>query len=106
VLKLLAVLLIFVTFAFTNDAGESSTHPDYVPDEVTAEQIAKAVLVAQFGQERVMAQLPLHTVSISKDQWLVQGALKDKEGRTQVGGGFGVWVNKHTGCVSVVERTK
>lgn len=104
-LRLFAVLLIFVTLTFANDAGGSS-HPDYVPDKATAEQIAEAVLVAQFGRERVRAQLPLHTASIGKDQWLVQGALKDKEGRTQVGGGFGVWVNKHTGCVSVVERMK
>jgi len=43
---------------------------------------------------------------MSKDQWLVQGAFKDEEGRTQVGGGFGVWVNKHVGCVSVIERMK
>jgi hypothetical protein len=52
------------------------------------------------------AQLPLHAASMSKDQWLVQGAVKDKEGRTQVGGNFGVWVNKHTGCVKVMERIK
>jgi NTF2 fold immunity protein len=68
--------------------------------------IAAAVLVAQFGQERVNAQLPLHTASMSKDPWLVQGAVRDKEGRTQVGGSFGVWVDKHRGCVSVIERMK
>ena len=51
-------------------------------------------------------QLPLHAASTSKDQWLVQGAIKDKEGRTQVGGAFGVFINKHTGCLKVVERTK
>jgi hypothetical protein len=106
VLRLLAVLLIITTLTFANDARGSSTHPDYVPDEATAEQIAEAVLVAQFGRERVKAQLPLHTASVGMDQWLVQGALKDREGRTQVGGGFGVWVNKHTGCVSIVERMK
>jgi hypothetical protein len=77
-----------------------------VPDEKTAERIAEAVLIAQFGQDRVNAQLPLRTVSTGKDAWLVQGPVKDNEGRTQVGGAFGVWVDKHTGCVSVMERMK
>ncbi|HET9319044.1 MAG TPA: hypothetical protein VFO27_04690 [Bryobacteraceae bacterium] len=43
---------------------------------------------------------------MSKDLWLLQGTVKDEEGRTQVGGGFGVWVNKHSGCISVIERMK
>lgn len=103
--KLLGVMLLLTMVAFGKDSGKVS-HPDYVPDEKTAERIAEAVLVAQFGQERVNAQLPFHTSSMSKDQWLVQGAIKDKEGRTQVGGAFGVWVNKHNGCVSVIERMK
>jgi hypothetical protein len=88
-------------------AGQTPTkRRDYVPDEKTAERIAEAVLIAQFGQERVNAQLPLSTASMSKDQWLVQGAIKDKEGHIQVGGSFAVWVNKHNGCVSVIERMK
>ena len=104
--RAVGVVLLFTMVAFGKDSGKALPHPDYVPDEKTAERIAEAVLIAQFGQERVSAQLPLHTESISKDQWLVEGALKDKEGRTQVGGGFGVWVNKHAGCVSVIERMK
>ena len=82
------------------------THPDYVPDEKTAARSAEDVLVAAFGQERVNAQLPLRAASINKNQWLVQAAVLDKEGRPQVGGGFAVWVNKHSGCVSVIERMK
>jgi hypothetical protein len=93
-------------FAFGQNVRKTLTHPDYVPDEKTAERIAEAVLVAQFGQERVNAQLPLRAVSTSKDAWLVQGVLKDKEGRTQVGGSFGVWLDKHEGCVKVMEHTK
>jgi hypothetical protein len=92
--------------AFGQNARKTPAHPDYVPDEKTAERIAEAVLVARFGQERVSAQLPLHAVSTSKDAWLVQGALKDEQGRTQVGGSFAVWVNKHDGCVKVIERMK
>ena len=91
---------------FGQNVRKTLAHPDYVPDENTAERIAEAVLLAQFGQVRLSAQLPFHTASMSKDQWLVQGAIKDKEGRIQVGGAFGVWVDKHTGCVSVIERMK
>ncbi len=86
--RLLGLVLLFTMVAFGKDSGKAMPHPDYVPDEKTAERIAEAVLVAQFGQERVSAQVPLHTASMSKDQWLVQGAFKDEEGRTQVGGGL------------------
>jgi hypothetical protein len=88
--RLLGVVLLFTMVPFGKDSGKVIPHPDYVPDEKTAERIAEAVLVAQFGQERVSAQLPLHTASMGKDQWLVQGIVKDEEGRTQVGGAFGV----------------
>lgn len=104
--RLLGVVLLLTMVAFGQDAGKTAAHSDYVPDEKTAERIAEAVLIAQFGQERVDAQLPLHAASTSKDQWLVQGAIKDKECQTQVGGAFGVFINKHTGCLKVVERTK
>jgi hypothetical protein len=100
---LLGVVLLLTMAAFGKDAGKIQPHPDYVPDEKTAERIAEAVLVAQFGQERVSAQLPLHAASTSKDLWLVQGTL---EGLHGPGGNFGVWVNKHTSCISVIERMK
>jgi hypothetical protein len=85
------------------DSAKAPSHPDYVPNEKTAVRIAEAVLIAQFGQERVDAQTPLHAVSASKDAWLVQGTLHGLHGP---GGNFGVWVNKHTGCVTVMERMK
>ncbi len=102
--KLLGAVLLVTMVAFGKDSARH--HPDYVPDEKTAERIADAVLVAAFGQERVTAQLPLRVASMSKDAWLVQATVLDKEGRHQVGGGFAVWVNKHSGCVSVIERMK
>ena len=104
--KPLTIVLLLGMTAFGQSARKTKAHPDYVPDEKTAERIAEAVLVAEFGQERVNAQLPLRAVSTSKDAWLVQGVLKDKEGRSQVGGTFGVWVNKHDGCVKLIERMK
>ncbi len=100
---LTVLLLLIVTTAALSHATQ---HADYVPDEKTAERIAEAVLVARFGQSRVDAQRPLHAASMSKDQWLVQGTIEDKQGRPQIGGGFGVWINKHNGCLSVIERMK
>ena len=85
------------------DSAKALPHPDYVPDEKTAVLIAEAVLIAQFGQDRVNAQLPLHVVSTSKEAWLVQGTLHELHGP---GGNFGVWVNKHTACVTAIERMK
>jgi hypothetical protein len=81
-------------------------HKDYVPDGKTAERIAEAILVAQYGQDRVSAQLPLHADGSSARYWIVQGAFH-KEGTPNKGGGFGVWINKHSGCITnVVERMK
>jgi hypothetical protein len=101
--RLLGVVLLLTMVAFGRDSGKTLPHPDYVPDEKTAERIAEAVLVARFGQEMVTAQLPLHAASTSNDLWLVQGTLQGLHGP---GGNFGVWVNKHTGCVKVIERMK
>lgn len=77
--------------------------PDSVPDKVTAERIAEAVLVAQFGQVRVSAQLPLQAEAV-KDVWLVQGASHNPT--EAKGGNFGVWVDRHSGCVTVMEHMK
>ncbi|QEE27996.1 hypothetical protein FTW19_08305 [Terriglobus albidus] len=99
------LLLLSTMVAVGQNTRTTLPHPDYVPDEKTAEHIAEAVLIAQFGQERVNAQLPLRA-RIGKNAWLVQGMLKDKEGRPQVGGSFAVWINKHGGCLTVIERMK
>ena len=99
-----ALLLTIVAFRIVAFGKDSTpAHPDYVPDEKTATQIAEAVLVAQFGQERVNAQLPLRAESTGKDLWLVQGIIR---GTPQAGGNFGVWVNKYSGCVKVMEHMK
>ena len=99
------LLLLSTMVAAGQNTRTTRPHPDYVPDEKTAEHIAEAVLVAQFGQERVDAQLPLRA-RIGGNDWLVQGILKDKEGRIPVGGNFAVWINKHDGCLKVIERMK
>jgi hypothetical protein len=98
-----AVLLTIVTFARESPPA----HPDYVPDEKTAQRIAEAVLIGQYGEERVKAQLPLLVASRGKTKWILQGRVVDTEGRPQVGGGFGVLLTKHEGCVlEVVENMK
>jgi NTF2 fold immunity protein len=77
---------------------------DYVPDEKTAVRIAEAVLVAQYGEERVNAQLPLHADGSNGDYWIVQG--HGPGPATSKGGGPAVWINKHTGCLKVMEHMK
>ena len=85
--RLLGVSLVLTLVSFGQASKKAAAHPDYVPDAKTAERIAEAVLVGQFGNDRVAAQLPLHAASMSNDVWLVEGTVKDKKGRTQVGGG-------------------
>ena len=96
-------MLLLTVAAFGQSSRKPRPHPDYVPNEKTAERIAEAVLVAQFGQERVNAQLPLVARSTDKDYWLVEGTIRDI---VATGGNFGVWVNKHTASVQVMEHMK
>lgn len=56
--KLLTILLLLTTVAFGQSTRKTTNHPDYVPNEKTAERIAEAVLIGQFGEQRVDAQLP------------------------------------------------
>jgi hypothetical protein len=85
-------------------AGQTpKKHHDYVPDEKTAVRIAEAVLSAQYGEKSVKAQLPFHTSS-SGDYWIVQ--LQGAGPATSKGGGPAVWINKHSGCLKVMERMK
>jgi NTF2 fold immunity protein len=101
---LLAFALSLNLVALGQDHKKLPVHSrDYVPDERTAERIAEAVLGGQFGQERVNEQLPLFTLSPAKDVWLVQGTLHGVHG---AGGNFGVWIDKHDGCVGVIEEMK
>lgn len=102
--KAIGTVFLLALFAFGKGSSGLQSPRDYVPDEKTAERIAEAVLISQFGQERVSAQLPLHAVSTGKDLWLVQGVAHEPQFRP--GGNFGVWINKHSGCLKVMEHMK
>lgn len=101
--KLIGLIVLVVVSATAQSTLKSRTHPDYVPNQQTAIRIAEAVLVGQFGEARVSAQLPLQVRSTSKDLWLVEGTIRNG---LEIGGNFGVWINKHTGCVKVIEHAK
>jgi hypothetical protein len=90
-----ALLLTLLTFT-TAESGEKE-HKDYVPDQKTAVRVAEAILVAQYGEERVNAQLPLLADGSNKDFWIVQGSAHERTPR--FGGGPAVWINKHSGCI-------
>ena len=80
-------------------------HKDYVPDKKTAERIGEAVLIGQYGDERVNAERPLLVDDSNKDYWIVQMAPR-KNGMPEISGGPAVWINKHSGCVQVMEYMK
>ncbi len=80
-------------------------HPDYVPDQRTAERMAEAILVGQFGEKQVNAQLPLIVDGSNKRYWIVEG--RANGGAPSFGGGYAVWIDKHSGCIGLVaESTK
>jgi hypothetical protein len=100
------ILLLTVYLLIAAQKDSNASHPNYVPDSKTAVLIAEAVLIGQFGQERVDAQRPYAAISMDKDFWLVQGLAMDENGIPKMGGTFGVIINKHEGCVKVIEKTK
>jgi|SRR6267142_5307585 len=97
------VILLLATLAFAKNTHQQ--HRDYVPDQKTAERIAEAILVAQYGQESVDAQKPLLVNGSNKDYWVVQGSERTA-GIPRKGGGFAVWINRHSGCLQVMEHMK
>jgi hypothetical protein len=98
------VIVLFLASALLALPQTAKKHRDYVPDEKTAVQIAQAVLIAQFGEERVKAQLPLHGSNSYGDVWIVQGT---EPGPPHKGGGMAVMINKHSGqIVNVMEHMK
>jgi len=80
------VVVVAVTLHLTILARGKDAHPDYVPDEKIAAMVAPR----------------------GGDKWIIQGSvfdIFDIKGRPQVGGGFGVLLNRHDGCVlEVVEN--
>ena len=99
--KFLMVLLLTV-LVWGKDAKRE--HRDYVPDEKTAMHIAEAVLTAEFGEERVKAQLPLHVSGVYQGIWIVQGT---EPGPPRMGGGIAVMINRHSGCIiNVMDHMK
>jgi len=67
----LTVFLLCCTFVFGRQVPQR--HRDYVPDAATAQRIAEAVLIGQYGDERVKDQLPLRVDGSNGDYWIVQG---------------------------------
>jgi len=98
----IAVFLILTVEATC--AQTSQKQVDVVPDEKTAVRIAEAVLAARFGEDCLKTLLPLSASPSGRDVWIVSGG-KPKE-PPQLGGGMAVMIQKHTGCMSILEHMK
>jgi hypothetical protein len=97
------VVCLFCSLAATEDLRHEGR--DYVPDKKTAERIADAVLVAQFGEEQIKAQSPLLVDGSNKQFWIVQVSPAQNTSAVK-GGGPAVWIDKHSGCLKVMEHMK
>ena len=97
--RLAAVLFIAGTLV-----AQTPKKGDDVPDEKTAVRIAEAVLVAKYGEDAVKAKLPLHADGSNPIYWIVEGYGPGPA--TSKGGGPVVWINRHTGCLRIMEHTK
>jgi hypothetical protein len=98
------MVILLTTLAFARDTHK--THRDYVPDKKTAEQIAEAVLVAQFGEQQIKAQSPLLVDASNEDYWIVEVSGGEQNDLPRKGGGPAVWINKYSGCLKVMEHMK
>jgi hypothetical protein len=99
----LTIVLLLGTTALAKSSRQD--HPDYVPDQKTAERIAEAVLVARYGEQQIKAQSPLLVDGSNKEYWIVQVS-GGPGARPTPGGGPAVWINKHSGCLTVMDHMK
>jgi hypothetical protein len=101
----LLVLLLTSSVACGQVCHDARSHPDYVPDAKTAEAIAKAVLIARFGEAKVQAQLPITATPspYNDDRWFVGGSAKPGH----LGDVMSVSIDRHCGYIEgVFEHTK
>ena len=101
-MRRLSILVVLVALT-AHAQGSRRNHPDYVPDQKTAERVAEAILIGQFGEERVKAQFPLVVDGSDKRYWIVQ-VHGDSEAPS-FGGGYAVWIDKHSGCIRLVTES-
>jgi hypothetical protein len=99
-----AAVLLLATVVMAQNTSHKK-HPDYVPDQKTAELIAKAVLVAHYGDEIVNSQSPLLVDGSNKDYWIVQVSAREN-GMPKISAQPAVWINKNSGCIDVMGRMK
>ena len=97
------IVLLLSNLVLASDPHQG--HRDYVPDKRTAERIAEAVLVGQYGEEQIRAQSPLLVDGFNKQYWIVQVS-GGENAPTLKGGGPAVWIDKHSGCLKVMEHMK
>jgi NTF2 fold immunity protein len=100
---MLASILLLSASALSSDLRKD--HRAYVPDEKTAQRIAEAVLVGQYGEEWIKAQSPLLVDGSNKQYWIVQVS-GGQNAPPVKGGGPAVWINRHSGCIQVMEHMK
>jgi NTF2 fold immunity protein of polymorphic toxin system component len=98
-----AGILLLAASALSSDLPKN--HRDYVPDEKTAQRIAEAILVGQYGEEWINSQSPLLVDSSNKQYWIVQVS-GGRSAPPAKGGGPAVWINRHSGCIQVIEHMK
>lgn len=97
-------LVALLLAALISAAVAQKSHRDYVPDEKSAVRIAEAVLIAQYGEERVNAQRPFGGRLNYKGVWIVEA---NADYPPHKGGGMEVWIDKHSGCIeNVLEHSK
>jgi NTF2 fold immunity protein len=97
-------VMLLSTFALASDAHKA--HSDYVPDKKAAERIAQAVLEAQYGEEFLVTRSPLNVDGSNKDYWIVQVSSGRPNEIPAKGGGPALWINKHSGCLRLMEYMK
>jgi hypothetical protein len=101
-LYVLSILLAVLTIA----VSAQKQPQDYVPDSKTAERIADAVLTARYGDQGMNKERALIVDGSNKDYWVVQRAPRENSALKLGGEGPAVWINKHSGCLKIMEHMK
>ena len=100
---LFTFLMMAIIFALSISMANSDEHfykPEigYVPDEITAIKIAKAVLTPIYGEEKISAENPFQA-ELKDGVWTVTGTLHCPTGNDCFGGVALIEINKNDGRI-------
>jgi len=95
---------IFSKYGISEEVSEEVfTNFDIIPDEKTAKEVAKSILIPIYGKKNIKEQMPFEVIYDSEyDAWMISGTLKSN----MIGGVATIIIQKSDGKVLAVSHSR